>query len=203
MDLVGTGLRLTSADLLAAANKVGVDVATIRAVIEVVTAGAGFDAKKRLKLLFEPHVFYKQLGPGPSGIRQSNKALHTPTRGPAPIPLFLSATIKSLLPLPSMRTRRSTLPLGVFPEIMGFNHEAAGFHSAKAMVTSMLEGEDQQLKSFANLLSNWKLATSSKNRDWRTFSLRYNGPNAIENDYDGELKAAFLKVLQSCRTCRS
>jgi hypothetical protein len=39
----------------------------------------------------------------------------------------------------------------------------------------MLEGEDRQLEAFANLLSNWKLAASLKNRDWRTFSLRYNG----------------------------
>ena len=30
-----------------------------------------------------------------------------------------------------------------------------------------------------------------KNRDCRTFPFRYNGPNAIENDYDGKLKAAF------------
>ena len=65
MDFVGTGRRLTSAGLMAAANKVGVDPATLRAVLEVETAGAGFDAKNRLKLLFEPHIFYKQLGPGP------------------------------------------------------------------------------------------------------------------------------------------
>ena len=88
VDLVGTGRRLTSADLLAAANKVGVDVATIRAVIEVETAGAGFDAKKRLKLLFEPHVFYSNLVPDPSGVRQSNKALHTPNGGPPLSPSF-------------------------------------------------------------------------------------------------------------------
>ena len=65
MDLVGTGRRLTSAELLAAADKLGVDVATLRAILQVETAGAGFDAKKRLKLLFEPHIFYRRLGPGP------------------------------------------------------------------------------------------------------------------------------------------
>ena len=59
MDLVGSGRRLSSAELLAAANKLGVDVATLRAILQVETAGAGFDAKKRLKLLFEPHIFYK------------------------------------------------------------------------------------------------------------------------------------------------
>jgi hypothetical protein len=61
------------------------------------------------------------------------------------------------------------------------------------MVISMLEGEDRQLEAFANLLSNWKLAASLKNRDWRTFSLRYNGPNALKNGFDKKLKAAFEK----------
>ena len=65
MDLIGSGRRLSSTELLAAANKLGVDVATLRAILQVETAGAGFDAKKRLKLLFEPHIFYRQLGPGP------------------------------------------------------------------------------------------------------------------------------------------
>ena len=70
MDLVGSGRRLSSAELLAAANKLGVDVATLRAILQVETAGAGFDAKKRLKLLFEPHIFYRATRPwsqaGPS-----------------------------------------------------------------------------------------------------------------------------------------
>ena len=65
MDLVGSGRRLSSAELPAAANKLGVDLATLRAILQVETAGARFDAKKRLKLLFEHHIFYRQLGPGP------------------------------------------------------------------------------------------------------------------------------------------
>jgi hypothetical protein len=49
MDLVGSGRRLSSAELLTAANKFGVDVATLRAILQVETAGAGFDAKKRTR----------------------------------------------------------------------------------------------------------------------------------------------------------
>ena len=53
-------------------------MATNRAVLQVETAGAGFDAKKRLKLLFEPHIFYKQLGPGPKGEDAVKKGLAYP-----------------------------------------------------------------------------------------------------------------------------
>jgi hypothetical protein len=41
MDLVGSGGRLSSAELLAAANKLGVDVAILRAILQVEAAGAG------------------------------------------------------------------------------------------------------------------------------------------------------------------
>ena len=75
MDLVGSGRRLSSAELLAAANKLGVDVATLRAILQVETAGAGFNARKRLKLLFEPHIFYRQLGPGPKRDEAVKKGL--------------------------------------------------------------------------------------------------------------------------------
>jgi len=74
VDFIGTGQRLTSTGLMTAANKVGVDPATLRAVLEVETAGAGFDGKNRLKLLFEPHIFYKQLGPGPEKAKTCRNA---------------------------------------------------------------------------------------------------------------------------------
>jgi hypothetical protein len=86
VDFVGTGRRLKSAELLAAANKLGVDRATIRSVLEVETAGAGFDAKKRLKLLFEPHIFYRQLGPGPKRDEAVKKGLAYAKAGSRPYP---------------------------------------------------------------------------------------------------------------------
>ena len=103
MDLVGSGRRLSSAELLAAANKLGVDVATLRAILQVETAGAGFDAKKRLKLLFEPHIFYRQLGPGPKRDEAVKKALLIARHGPVPIHLSPSAMIR--LPPLSRSTR--------------------------------------------------------------------------------------------------
>jgi hypothetical protein len=191
VDFVGTGRRLTSEDLLAAANKVGVDVATIRSVLEVETAGAGFDTKRRLKLLFEPHIFYKQLGPGAKREEAVKQGLAYAKAGTHPYPPLSKRYDQITAAIAIDETAALNSASWGVPQIMGFNHKAAGFQSAKAMVISMLEGEDRQLEAFANLLSNWKLAASLKNRDWRTFSLRYNGPNALKNGFDKKLKAAF------------
>ena len=191
MDFVGTGRRLTSAGLLAAADRVGVDVATLRAVIEVESAGAGFDNRKRLKLLFRAHIFYKQLGPGSKRDEAVRQGLAYPKAGIRPYPP-LSKRYEQISAAMAIdeRAALNSASWGL-SQIMGFNHKAAGFPSARAMVISMLEGEDKQLEAFANLLSEWKLATFLRKRDWRTFSLRYNGRNALSNGYDKKLAAAF------------
>ena len=83
MDFIGTGTRLKPDDLLVAADKLMTGVAVIRAVIEVEAAGAGFDDKRRPKILFEPHIFYKQLGKGPKRDRAVKEGLAYCRRAPA------------------------------------------------------------------------------------------------------------------------
>jgi N-acetylmuramidase len=193
VDLVGTGRRLTSAELLAAADKLGVDVATLRAILQVETAGAGFDAKKRLKLLFEPHIFYRQLGPGPKRNEAVKKGLAYAKARTRPYPPLSKRYDQIAAAIAIDETAAVNSASWGLPQIMGFNHRAAGFQSAKAMVTSMLEGEGQQLEAFTNLLSDWKLTDALRNRDWRRFALKYNGPNALKHGYDKSLRAAFEK----------
>jgi hypothetical protein len=140
VDFVGTGRRLTSADLLAAANKVGVDVATLRSVLEVETAGAGFDTRRRLKLLFEPHIFYKQLGLGPKRDEAVRQGLAYPKAGTRPYPPLSRRYDQISAAIAIDETAALNSASWGLPQIMGFNHKAAGFPSAKTMVISMLEG---------------------------------------------------------------
>jgi len=79
------------------------------------------------------------------------------------------------------------------PQIMGFNFKSAGFPNAKAMVTSMMKGEREQLLAFANLLIDWKLAEKLRKREWKSFALKYNGPAGPKNGYDKKLEKAFNK----------
>src|SRR5438552_3346830 len=50
-------VKLTDADIVAAAKTLDCEVALIRAVNEVESSGSGFFASKRPKILFEAHVF--------------------------------------------------------------------------------------------------------------------------------------------------
>jgi len=45
-------------------RRIGTGEDEIRAVLAVGPAGGGFDKLGRPRMLFEPHVFYRELGPG-------------------------------------------------------------------------------------------------------------------------------------------
>lgn len=59
----GRAVRLKEIDIPLTARRIGVGEDELRAVIAVETAGGGFDKQGRPKMLFEPHVFYRELGP--------------------------------------------------------------------------------------------------------------------------------------------
>jgi len=193
MDFVGTGKRLNSQDLVDAADKLTGDVATIRAVVEVESAGAGFDAQKRPKILFEPHIFYKQLGPGAKRDRAVKEGLAYPKWGTKPYPPASKRYDQLARAIDIDETAALNSASWGLPQIMGFNFKSAGFPNAKAMVTSMMQGEREQLLAFVNLLIDWKLAATLQKHDWRTFALKYNGPGALKNGYDKKLEKAYNK----------
>jgi hypothetical protein len=164
MDFIGTGTRLKPDDLLVAADKLMTGVAVIRAVIEVEAAGAGFDDKRRPKILFEPHIFYKQLGKGPKRDRAVKEGLAYPKAGTKPYPPLSKRYDQIARAMAIDETAALNSASWGLPQIMGFNFKSAGFASAKAMVTSMMQGEREQLLAFANLLIDWKLPINCASR---------------------------------------
>ena len=130
MDFVGTGKRLKPEDLLEAANKLGTGVSTVRAVVEVEAAGAGFDANKRPKILFEPHIFFKQLGPGAKRDRAVTEGAYR-KQGTKPYPHLSKRYDQIARAMAIDETAALNSASWGLPQIMGFNFKAAGFSSAR------------------------------------------------------------------------
>lgn len=53
--------HLTESDLIDAANDLGVDLASVKAVNQVESRGTGFTKSGKIKTLFERHIMYKKL----------------------------------------------------------------------------------------------------------------------------------------------
>lgn len=187
----GAGAGLTEADFQRAAKALNCEVACIKAVSEVESAGGGFyPVSKRPKILFEAHHFSKQTGhrydashPDISSPRW-NRALYK--KGEAEY-----ERLEKAMKLDRAAALKSA-SWGRF-QLMGFNYELAGFASVDDFVTAMFESEGRQLDAFVNFLKNCNLDRCLREKRWADFAKGYNGPNYAQNRYDAKLRAAYEK----------
>lgn len=157
------------------------DAAYIGTIIEVETAGVtqgfGFRLYRQPQILFERHIFRKYTHGRFDGAYGSlaeqydklEKAIALCTRaklGAEPAP------------------KSASWGMG---QVMGFNHEVAGFKSATSMVQAMTQGEDAQLAAMAGFLKANGLAALLLKKDWAGFAKRYNGLSYWQNHYDVNL----------------
>jgi hypothetical protein len=173
------------------------EAAFLWTVIEVETSGLtqgfGFRDDRRPHILFERHKFrqytngrFDAVAPdlsGPPGAYGS--AMSQYSRLERAISLCASAKLGKEPALKSV-----SWGIG---QVMGFNHAAAGYASAAAMVTAMADSEDAQLLAMANFLEQSGLANHLRARDWRRFAIGYNGPAQWRNQYEVKLAEHFQR----------
>lgn len=179
-----------------AARTLGVDVATIKAVTEVESGGKGFLKTGEPVILFEPHVFWRELrnkGINPSDFEHGNEDILYPEWGMKPY--GLSTKQHGRLARAVAIDRDSALKSaswGMF-QIMGNNYRAAGYPNVQGFVNAMYHDEGAHLQAFVNFIKYNKLDRFLKIRDWAGFALRYNGKGYKKNKYDIKLAQAYNK----------
>ncbi|MBN9335785.1 N-acetylmuramidase domain-containing protein [Devosia sp.] len=195
MAFVGTGRRLAQGDVGDAARAIGISTAVLLAFLEVEAAGRGFDSQNRPKMLFEPHVFWRNLSgtlrdaAAAAGLAYAKWKRNYPADS---YPRLAKAI--GIAREPGYRSASYGLP-----QILGENAKDAGFISAEAMFTAFKQGEREQLLGMVTLLKTWGLAKQltgkdfSKPESWVPAVSRYNGKGYAANNYHVEAAAAFVK----------
>lgn len=173
----GTGRPLSQDGVERALAALDVEPAALWALVTVETRGFGFLPDRRLKLLFERHVFHARtrgrfaaLAPdlsAPSAGGYAGGAAEYERLGRA-IELDRVAALESA-------------SWGL-PQIMGFNATTIGYGSAGEMIERFLEGEDHQLDGAARFLTrNAALWNAFRQKDWDVVARHYNGPAYAEH----------------------
>ena len=172
----------------------GCEVAAIRAVAEVESKGSGFLADGRVKILFEPHIFWRELvkaGINPSDHVAGNEdILYQKWKSGAYGPESAQWGRLTRAAAIDKEAAYKSASWGRF-QLMGFNHLPCGYSSAVVMANDMATAEDQQLAAFANFIKNEGMAGYLQRKAWADFALRYNGPAYKENNYDRKLADAY------------
>jgi len=188
-EFAGSAKKLSSSDYEKAATELMCDVAAVRAVVEVESAGGGFLKDKRPKILFESRWFnkltkgkYNNSHPDistSSWVRNYKGGSKEYSRLNKAIKLNREAALKST-------------SWGMF-QILGINHQVAGYSNVEDFVKAHSKSEKEHLQAFVNFIKNKKLDDELRDLRWADFARIYNGPGYKKNRYDEKMAAAYEK----------
>lgn len=194
IDFVGPARPLGSEDVRIIAGYLGCHIAAVRAVVAIEAAGKGFGPDGRPTILNEPHVFYRELGPGDKRTRAVAGGLAYAKWGAKPYPKT-QALRYAWLDEASKIDEAAALKSCSFGmgQVMGFNHQACGFNTVQEFVRAMTLSEGAQLYAMARFIVTNDLQIALRNLDWTRFARGYNGSGYAKNAYHTKLAAAYQR----------
>lgn len=197
---------LSENDLVEFSNKFQLELAAVKAVNEVESLGKGFLIQGRPRILFEGHVFWRQLqkrGINPNDFMKPEfsdilyaKWTKQHYKGGAGeyVRLEKAAGISDI---PGVHDAAyCSASWGAF-QIMGFHYKKLGYTNIDQFVADMYEHEREHLKAFGQFISNSsfsgkKLIDWLREKNWANFAHAYNGSGYKKNKYDIKLEKAYL-----------
>lgn len=194
--------ELEPQDLEQAADEIELELALVQAVTEVESRGKGFLPSGRPKILFEGHIFWKQLEK-----YEIDPAPHAAAHPTIVYPRWTKKhyrggeaehdrlDVAKSIHVPAALCSASW---GMF-QIMGFNHAACGFDHVQDFVAAHETSEKEHLRAFLQFLRHTTdgdgrtLVELLRAHEWAAFASLYNGPGYRQNEYDVKLEQAFRR----------
>lgn len=193
----GAAARLKDRDLPRIGSAIGVGEDILHAVMDVEAPKSGFDDQGRPRILFEPHIFYRELGPGGKRDEAVRQGLAYASWKPGAYgkeseqygKLDRAVAIDRNAAIRSCSWGRG--------QIMGFNHALVGYVSASAMVDAFMASEANQVEAIVTFMASKRLDSHlrkidalkrpSTPDDWEPVALGYNGAGYKKNGYHTKL----------------
>lgn len=190
--------RLTEADYEEVAQMLDVDVAAIKAVVDIETGRRheGFWAPGKPLINFDL-TMYRRFAPR-SGVSltKARKAHPEIFRRPdarryGSYQAAQQARLDAACDVDTVSAYQSTF-WGMF-QIGGFNWRKCGCESVQQFVELMSRSERSQLELFARFIENSGMVDAVRRHNWLQFALKYNGPKAKSRGYHKRLAASYKR----------
>lgn len=180
----GAAKRLDDIDLPRIGAQIGVGEDVIHAVLDVESRGYGFDKQGRVLMLFEPHVFWRNLsGSKRAAAERAGLAYQKWRPGAYPADSY-PRFVQALGIDEGAAIKSASWGLG---QILGENYKAAGFATPRAMVEAFADDEEAHLAAMIAFIKANGLDRALRRLDWAAFARGYNGPGFAKNDYHNRL----------------
>lgn len=181
--------KLDDVDLPRIASEIQCGEDELHAVLDVETSGGSADSKGRLKMLFEPHVFYRELKGAERDAAVKAGIAYPNWRSGYPADSY-PRLMKAIAINETAALMAASWGLG---QILGENYKLAGYESPQAMVAAFSADEENHLQAMVDFIKGRGLARALARHDWGAFAYGYNGPKYAAHGYDKKLAAAHAK----------
>ena len=188
-----TIIPLTEDDFREVAERIGVEVAAIKAIVDIEAGPSheGFSAPGKPLINFDLTMFRRfatRRGVNLSQYSQSHSVVFNSHRG---------SQIKANARLDAARSIDSDAAVegtfwGMF-QIGGFNWKKCGAESLDDFVMRMSRSERDQLDMFVEFVDNSGLLKYLKSKDWESFARGYNGPAYARRNYHTRMASAYAR----------
>ncbi len=212
--------KLTLVEIQEQAKKLGVPVASMRAVHEVEAKGNGFLASGEPVILFERHIFYRKLremnypnlaklffarrpdlcNPSAGGYgktsEQHNRLKQAQDLLLQVLPLLdpnKSSDKKIIEQVRACALMACSWGIG---QVMGMHWHDLGYPTLQDFINDMYESEAKQLDAMCRFIKVNGLVDEMQRHDWATFARIYNGVAYRKNQYDTKLAKAYAKFAK-------
>ena len=188
--------KLTDAQIAAQAKALGIEIASLRAVIEVECKGSGFNADGTPVILFERHVMRQRLIANNRDLDLAIMLKERPDLCNKLIGAYgLYSAQHGRLNAAAQYHRDSALESASWGigQVMGYHWKALGYPSLQAFINAMYKDEASQLDAMCRYIKVNNLVNALKNKDWKAFAKGYNGQSYAKNSYDIKLANAYKK----------
>lgn len=186
----GAAKRLDDIDLPKIGHRIGVGEDELHAFMDVEAAGSGFDSQGRPKMLFEPHVFYRNLS-GDNRREAVRLGLAYAKWGAKPYPKDSYPRLLAAMRIDETAAlKAASWGLG---QILGENYKIVGYGSPQAMVEAFMADEENHLAAIVEFLRATKIADDLEAHRWDVVASVYNGPGYKKHNYHGRMAAAYAK----------
>ena len=197
MIFTGPARRIEDLDLPRIASSIRVGEDELHMIMDVECAGTGFDSKGRPRMLFEPHVFYRNLS-GSTRQTAIERGLAYRSWGQEPYPRDSYPRLERAMEIDEEAALRSaSWGLG---QILGENHRKVGFDTARAMVLDFTSDEENHLEAVVQFMVSCgiddelrdlaALRRPTRPEDCAPIALVYNGRGYKRHGYHVRLARA-------------
>lgn len=190
VNFVGERKPLDAFDVPRMAHRIGVSEDHLRAFLDVEAGSRGFDREGRPVMLFEPHVFYRNL---PEGKRAAAVAAGLAYRrwGARPYPRDSYPTLTKALAIDEDAALKAC-SIGL-SQVLVENHSSVGYSTPQAMWQAFMDDEEDHVEAMIRFILANGIADDLKAERWDTVARIYNGPGYAAHGYHTRLAAAYRK----------